>query len=255
MEENGLNEEHLNSPLTSAKIIFFIISVMFIVIYMCTFIDNRALHTDHRSMVVGVRRGLKMYSQTYDRSTEAMKTLGEGYIIGEDKKLSMDSNPLKVNIKVANRNFLEVLSANMVKTPDEIKAMNFYIIQVYTKFEFIGGAVNEKYTFSIYKLDSDTPMYICPGTLNGLQDVQNMIESQLNIKIDLNDAVNASLHKTVLYDKTGDFNTTIASSKSGSTFNTFICVGKGIPLRARFGWGLADQKVDVMELQSYATSR
>lgn len=248
MENDGIEKEYITMSSSLTAIFCVILASLFIIFYMMTLVDNRTSHNVREAVNQGFRRGLKMYSQTYDKSSDAMASLGEGYIIEEDGKFNMDSNPVVINPTTASRNFREILGANMVLTDAEVKKLNINFIQVYSKFTFVSGKPQATYTFSIYDIKGNL-VYTDPGNLPDLKSVQERIEGQIgDVSIDFVTGINASLHQVVDYGRVDN------NLQTASTYNTFICIGKEIPLKLRFG--LTGKKtVDILELQSYAVSR
>lgn len=254
-----------STPLSVTKLIVMAMAFFFIFIFAATFIDNSATHNEHDQMVNGVKRGLKLYSQTYSKSTDAMKTLGEGYLIAEDQeyaKAGIVSNPVQIDPTQARANFLQLVADNMPTTVSDVSKMNFYVIQITTNFSFNStNQVTPTYSYKFFKMSDGTEIN-STGLLNSIDDVQNGIEatvaaaSGVKVNTNLGSKVNQQIHKTITYGTTTTFADLSADPKLlGTTMNTFVCIGVDIPIKARFGVGLNDKKVNVVELQSYATGR
>ena len=254
-----------SSPINVTRLIVISTAILLIVIYMCTVIDNRATHNEHDQMVNGVKRGLMLYSQSYSKTTDAMKTLGEGYLISEDQDYSKGlpvSNPVQIDVARARSNFLQLVADNAPTDVDSITKMNFYVAQITTNFSFpTSNSVTQTYSYTLYKMSDGTVGGSGSG-LNDIDSVQTGIEdsirqcSGVSIKTNLGTQVNHDIHKTLVYGESSNFADLSPSPKLlGTTMNTFVCIGADIPIKARFGFGLANKKINIVELQSYATSR
>lgn len=254
-----------STPLTMTKLIVISMAFLFIFIFAGTFIDNSATHNENDQMVNGVKRGLQMYSQTYSKSTDAMKTLGEGYLIAEDQeyaKAGIVSNPVQIDPVQARTNFLQLVADNMPASVGDVSKMNFYVVQVTTNFSFNSmNQVTPTYSYRFFKM-SDGTETSSTGLLNSIDDVQNGIESTVasmsgvKINTNLGSKVNQQIHKTITYGTTTTFaDLSVDPKLLGTTMNTFVCIGVDIPIKARFGIGLTDRKANVVELESYATGR
>lgn len=251
MQNEQLGGEYVESPASFGRIIAIAVGLMILVFFISTLIDNRASQNDYDRMIQGIRRGTKMYSQTYSKSTVSMSQLGEGYIIAEDSELSIDSNPIVIDTSVACRNFKELLGANMVLSNADVSALDIYLVQVYSTFSFIGTNVKTTYSFKINDQNGVVVSYYTGGISSTTILAQKIKSAIGGIDIDIDGSFNASIRKAQEYDRKGQ---TGSFENTASTYNTFICIGKGIPLKARYGLN-GVKTVDVLELQTYSTKR
>lgn len=248
-------DEYEESPSDGGFAISSVLIILLMAYLIVTMINGKVYHTKYYQLEKGVQRGLKIYSQTYDRSVDSMRTLGEGYLIEEDQKdASVDTNPVQINNVAGTKTFRRILADNLNVEDSHLDDSSngvYYLIQITSKFDFKNGVdVSSRYKVDIYDVDGNA----C-GTgsdFSSPENVQNFIESQIGgISIDFANNLNADLHKKIEYSKQGK---TGNAELTASTFNTFVCIGKNVRLQGAFN--TIDKKtVDIMELESYATSR
>ncbi|MNN12557.1 hypothetical protein D3C81_1255520 [compost metagenome] len=196
----------------------------------------------------GVSKATKAYSKRYILNKENYENISEGYLLEEDlDKYGITTNPVLINRPMAQKYFNRILSSMTLIPENTLKTYNIKIINIFTVYSKPNptAPVVVKYTVEIYDLNNTK---LLSTVSNSLQEVQTYVEGSLGVKVDINNSVNQSIHKSQEYDiknKTGNNKDTFSS------YNTFMVIGKNVPVKGRF----SNTTVDFNEIQTYSTGR
>lgn len=211
-------------------------------------IHNEIRISRHNEFVDGVRRGLKAYSTTYDMSNANLKLLSEGYLTVDDldpSKYNMSSNNIRVNNSESMKKFTRILSGNTTIPKAEIESYKGYVVQVFTEYKLASGLMKPTYSVELYKVGSTTPTTIKVSDLRG---VETFIEQQTGTNVDIYSTLNPQVHREQEYDRKNTYST---GNKVVSSYNTYMYVGKDIPIKGIFNTG----QINIVEMQTYSTLR
>lgn len=248
---DGLNQQFWNAP---AKIIAMVVTACIIFAYMTFgFVENETevWRFNHDSYVYGVRQGLKHYSQCFDLDIENTARMADGYLLKEDEnEFSIKTNQVDVDRAKASREFLEILAKNQINvSADDLKTQDIKIIHVYTEYAWTSKNSKPKEVYYVSVIDPEAQTEGSLVKCNDLVEVKNRVESSVGeISVDIASALNNEVHKQQKYTRgktTGD------GQQTGSSYNTYMFVGKAIPIKGRY----FTKNVDLCELQTYSTER
>lgn len=227
----------------------FIIMLCFIILftYFMFSVDTTIKRDRQEEFQDGISYALRAYSTCYTKDLDNLSSISEGYIIDEDIIIyGQNSNSLTLDYTKASNYFFNIMELNTKLTAAEIKTRGLFIINITTSF-----TPNEKYKVTILRNGND--IMTVSGSLSTIYEVENFIESKLNVSIDIATDFNASIRKAQKYamDK-GYFNTSDSNSSNVySSYTTNMCIAKNIPVRGIFGQDL----VDIHEMQTYSLIR
>lgn len=233
------------------SVIFFIMLFFSgVLIFLVVVLDQRVMQTNQTQFQNALSSGLTAYSTSYSTNPEHLKQLSEGYLTNEDISIySVDSNAVPLDRTLASDYFYKVIEASSPQTKKMLQSCGVYIIDITTKFKNSGQTVVPKYIVSIYK-DGDVAQQI-DVNCNTLEEVQNLVESTLDVKIDIATNYNSSLREAQKYKR--EDSTTGGANKQNtySTYSTSMAIIKNVPINNMFGTKL----VDIKEIQTYSVIR
>ena len=235
------------------KILFPILGFCGLIIFFSVFIamiNSGVSATNHNNFSDGVRRATSAYSQRYDLSNSNLKTLAEGYLMNEDlSKFKVESNPVNVQKDLAEIYFFNILSGNVTKDVDTLKNYKLYICHIYTIYQVSNSTgVNQK-SYALEISDSKG-VNLCTTALGTTQEVSNKVSSIVGgVKTDISSSLENSIHRAQKYTRNNSLNE--SSNSTVSSFNTYMTIGKDIPIEGRF----VTENEDFCEIQTYSTMR
>ncbi|MDU8988432.1 MAG: hypothetical protein E7H54_04565 [Clostridium perfringens] len=235
--------ESTDSP-TSA-IIFMLLGLIYtciVVVFVIT-LNGFYASAELRTFQKGVREATLAYSQQYNYSFSALKSLSEGYLVKEDiEYYKTESNPIHLDTKKASDYFFHVLSGNTDFNVKQLHNMKLNLVEVTTTFDKQGAP---SYIYTVYR---DVNQPIAQNIeVRDLGSLQRGIENCLGVKLDINGDFDRSFRKAVQYDS----NETVKGRKIFGTYTTFMVIGKNIPIQ-----GLINKnKYDFCEIQTYSITR
>lgn len=240
-------DDHSDSIISFSTIIIFIAAISVWISITIGQIDNNVKEQQHAHFISGVRYGTLHYSKSYSMSTSNLKTIAEGYLLKEDiEKYNLASNPVNVDKTKATRDFLEILSGNTLVPVDKLKSMNIYMIHIYSNYRIVSGKVNTFYVVEMFKADGS--VYKPSQNFTSINDLSNYVNSVFSVSTDIGSSINQEVHKNQVYNKSGS---TGNKDTTYSTFNTYMCIGRNVPISGRF----VKDTINFEELQTYSTSR
>ena len=211
-------------------------------------INNRVDLNNHTHFVYGIRKGTSAYSRQFKFDTSGLESLSEGYLLKEDFiHYIVSSNLFQSDTNKATDTFYQLLHGNTAISMSELKSYQIYMINVYTVYSGTASNPNLEPVYLVRVYDRNGNI-IFTSNSTSLVEVKNYVQSSLIIKIDIAGGILESIHKAQKYDKRGE---TGDGQQTYSTYNTFMCVGKDIPIRGMFG----SKKYNFSEIQTYSTLR
>ena len=239
----------------------FLLIILCCVFYVITLfsierINGWSQKNEHLSVVSGVRRGLKAYSKQYDLSKDGLSNIAEGYLLQEDlTDFSKTSNPLKIDSKQGLSLFKRYLASYSRRSEEEVSSWKMYIVTIYTTFANTGVVgtnsipiISSTYNFKIEDVNGNV---IQDSTIISDPDLlSEYIGAALDVKLDITgDSLNPSVptqHMAQAYYRENP------TSKSVSTYTTFMAVGVNIPIVSKFG---PQSNISFYELQTFSSER
>lgn len=248
---DNLNQQFWNAPL---KFVSIAVAGCLLFSYMIFgFVENETevWRFNHDSYVYGVRQGLKHYSQCFDLDLNNTARMADGYLLQEDEnEFDIKTNQVDVDRTKASKEFLEILAKNQVEVSvNNLKSQDIKIIHIYTEYKWTSKNSKPKEVYYVSVIDPESQTEGSLEKCNDLKSVATKVESKIgSISIDIASALNNEVHKQQKYTRgktTGD------GQKTGSSYNTYMFVGKDIPIKGRY----FTKNVDLCELQTYSTER
>lgn len=248
---DGINQQFWNAPVKFIGLI--VLACLTFTTATLGFIENETevWKFNHDSYVYGVRQGLKHYSQCFDLDIENTARMADGYLLKEDEnEFSIKTNQVDVDRTKASKEFLEILAKNQVNVSEsDLKAQDIKIIHVFTEYAWTSKNSNPKEIYYVSVIDPESQTEGALVKCNDLMAVKAKVEGSVGeVTVDIAGALSNEIHKQQKYTRgktTGD------GQKTGSSYNTYIFIGKGIPIKGRY----FTKNVDLCELQTYSTER
>lgn len=235
------------------KLLFPILGFASLIIFFSVFIamiNSGVSAKNYNNFSDGMRRATASYSQRYDLSNSNLKSLAEGYLMHEDvSKFQVESNPVNVQRDLAEVYFYNILSGNVDKDIDTLKELDLYFCHVYTIYKVASPSGLTQKSFALEIFNSKGVM-ISRSAQSTTQEVSNKVTSVVGgVKTDISGGLENSIHKIQKYSRNNSLNET--SNNTVSSFNTYMTIGKNIPIEGRF----TTDDEDFCEIQSYSTMR
>lgn len=208
---------------------------------------------NYQMFTKGISNGLLSYSQCYSMNNDNLSRLAEGYLNNEDldtAKYNLDTNKLDVDIKKANCYFYRILhGCTGIKEQDlrDSSQYELYIVNIYSLYDHntANGVFKESYVVQITDSKNDKKgTTICRST----DAVESFLREKIGIKSDISDSLANSIHRAQKYSRKTSYSNGVHVV---SSFNTYMCFGKDIPIN---GWVL-QHPYDFCEMQTYSTER
>lgn len=244
---NNPSEDYVDSPLRFVGVylvLTFSLVIMYLMIIQISGVANQNALINFTS---GVSKGMKAYSVQYKDDYDNMASLAEGYLIEEDLRVyAVQANPVNIDVERARAYFYRTLAGNTGFPIETVKTWNINIVHISTFYQLDAVDNIEKYyKIEMYNRDGDKTSEI---TTQNLSDIKDTVENDLDVVVDIDVAMANSIHKAQEYDREGTMND---GSKTVSTYNTYMFIGRDIPISNRF----LSKTQDFCELQTYSVER
>lgn len=246
--QSASSENYVDSPKQSAKLFAFcLIAVLFLAGSMAR-IDNLVKSNAQNHFVRGIRNATKCYSRQYKMDDTGLASIAEGYLIQEDViRYGLQTNPVVVDVSKATTGFYSLLHGNTMVPIEELKSYNIHMVHIYTVYNEVPSSGNLSVTYIVKVFDPNGNVTFSSSS-DTLLGVQQYVESSLGVATDLETSIIKSIHREQTYEREG---ATGNNDKTYSTYNTYMCIGKNVPLHGNLTTG----NIDFCELQTYSTSR
>lgn len=244
---NNQSEDYVDSPLRFTGLLVAMVAVLVMMYIMITNICGKANQNALINFTSGVSKGMKAYSVQYRDDYENMASLAEGYLIEEDLKVySVNANPVNIDVNRARTYLYKILSGNTGIPMSKVKTWDITIVHISTFYKLDAlDQIEKMYKIQMYDKNGNETMNF---TTENLGDIQGLVQDNLDVVVDINVAMANSIHKAQVYDREGAM---YDGSKTVTTYNTYMFIGRDIPTSDRF----MAERVDFCELQTYSVER
>ena len=248
-DSNGFTER---SPIVNYVMIV-IAGILVFVFFTITInrLDASASQLNYRSMSDGVSNALRAYSKCYSMTNENLAKIAEGYLNQNDldvAKFGINSNGIAVDLDKANSYFYRILHGNTGISEERLRGYKFYIVYVYTVYDYnkVTGVYKENYVTEIRDSRNDRHgSKVCRNT----DEVASFVGDVTKVgATDIGASLSNSIHKEQKYSRDTQYNNGVHVV---SSYSTYMCLGYKIPIE---GW-VKHYTTTIRDIQTYSNNR